>query len=248
MLRTVIIDDERNSRESLNTLLTKYCSGVEIIAMADSVQSGVECIAKHKPELVMLDIQMQDGTGFDLLKQIEDPSFQLIFTTAHDEYAIKAFKFSAIDYLLKPIMLEELEAAVERAKQIASDRATGDKGAPLIRNLLAFNMADPRITVSTEQALEVLRVADIVRLEADGNYTRFVMKDGSLIISSRILKHYDSMLEGQQFLRVHNSHIINLMYVKRLVKADGGTIELSNGDHVPLSRRRKEVFLNAYMK
>jgi two-component system LytT family response regulator len=109
-------------------------------------------------------------------------------------------------------------------------------------------MSDPRITVSTEQALEVLRIADIVRLEADGNYTRFIMKDGRPIISSRILKHYDNMLEGQHFLRVHNSHIINLIYVRRLVKADGGSIELSNGDHVPLSRRRKEVFLNTYLK
>ncbi|RLD22131.1 MAG: DNA-binding response regulator [Bacteroidetes bacterium] len=248
MLRTVIVDDESNSSESLKTLLSKYCTGVEVVAVADGVEDGVSCIERHDPDLVMLDIQMQDGTGFDLLKRIPSPSFQVVFTTAHDEFAIKAFRFSAIDYLLKPIILEELEAAVERAKRMVLNR-TGKEGAePLIENLLAFDNTNPRITISTDKALEILPVMDIVRLESDGNYTRFYLNDGRRIISSKHLKHYDEMILGQNFLRVHKSHIINLNFVTRYMKSEGGTIQLSNGDEVPLSRRRKDLFLEVYSR
>ena len=248
MLRTVIIDDEINSRESLHTLLDKYCTGVEVVATASGVEEGVRIIGEADPDLVMLDIQMQDGTGFDLLKQIDNPKFQLIFTTAHDEYAIKAFKFSAIDYLLKPIELEELEGAVERAKSIQSKKQDHDSREPLIKNLLAYDSANPRITISTEHALEILAVKDIVRLESDGNYTHFYLSDGRKIIASKHLKHYDEMMLGPGFMRVHKSHIINLEFVTRYMKAEGGSIQLSTGDEVPLSRRRKDVFLEIYSR
>jgi two-component system, LytTR family, response regulator len=246
MLRTLIIDDESKSRQSLESLLTSYCTGVEVIGLATGVEDGISYIEKHHPDLVMLDIQMQDGTGFDLLKQIDTPAFQLIFTTAFDEYAIKAFKFSAIDYLLKPIDVCELEAAIERAKLINKNKTEHHTFDPLIKNLLAYSEVDLRITVSTEQALEILPVAEIVRLESDNTYTHIVMKDGRRILSSKHLKHYDAMLEGQPFMRVHNSHIINLNSVTRFLKSDGGFIGLVNGDKIPISRRRKDHFLDLY--
>ena len=248
MLRTVIVDDEINSSESLNTLLTKYCSGVEVVAIANGVEDGLHTIRQFNPDLVMLDIQMQDGTGFDLLKRIENPEFQLIFTTAFDEYAIKAFKFSAIDYLLKPIELEELEAAVERAKALQSSRMEKGSHEPLIKNLLAYDRSNPRITISTEQALEILPVKDIVRLESDGNYTHFHLIDDRKIVASKHLKHYDEMMIGQNFMRVHKSHIINLNYVTRYIKSEGGSIQMANGHEVPLSRRRKDLFLEVYSR
>ena len=248
MLRTIIIDDEINSSESLKILLEKYCSGVEVVAIANSVEEGIRVIGQYVPDLVLLDIQMQDGTGFDLLKRMENPSFQLIFTTAHDEYAIKAFKFSAIDYLLKPIELEELEAAVERAKTVQLSKKGKDDNEPLIRNLLAYDNTNPRITISTETALEILPVKDIVRLESDGNYTHFHLIAGRKIIASKHLKHYDEMMLGHNFMRVHKSHIINLNFVTRYMKGEGGAIQLSTGEQVPLSRRRKDLFLDIYTR
>ena len=246
MLRTVIIDDEERSRQTLKTLLAKYCSGVDVIAVADGVQSGIKCIEQHKPDLLLLDIRMQDGTGFELLQLMDNPTFQLIFTTAYDEYAIKAFKFSAIDYLLKPIAVEELESAIERAKNNLSKYAARDELDPLIKNLLAFNSTDPKITISTERTLEILAVRDIVRLESDGPYTYFIVSDGRKILSSKTLKHYSSMVEEYHFLRVHNSHVINLAYVTRYIKEGGGLVELQNGDQIPVSRRRKDAFLEMY--
>jgi len=246
MLRAVIIDDEQRSRLSLQTLLMQYCAGVDVVGMAEGVQSGTKCIEQHNPDLVLLDVKMQDGTGFDLLKRIAKPTFQLIFTTAFNEYAIKAFKFSAVDYLLKPIDVAELEAAIQRVHTQRASQAQDDQYDPLIKNLLSFNQTDPRITVSTEHTLEILPVAEIVRMESDGPYTHFVMADGRNVVSSKHLKHYDMMMEEYHFLRIHNSHVVNLKYVKRYYKGDGGIVELLNGDKIPISRRRKEPFLEKY--
>lgn len=248
MLRTIIVDDENKSRKSLKALLSNYCTGVEVIGLATGVADGINCIEKNNPDLVMLDIQMQDGTGFDLLKEIPDPTFQVIFTTAFNEYAIKAFKYNAIDYLLKPIDLDELIDAIEKAKTMHDNNTRKSTPDPIIKNLLSYIDTDRRITISTEQALEILPVAEIVRLESDGNYTHFIMKDDRRIVSSRHLKQYDAELEGLHFMRVHNSHIINLKCVSRYVKTDGGAIVLVNGDSIPLSRRRKDHFLDIYRK
>ncbi len=246
MLRTIIIDDEKKSRQSLKALLLNYCHGVDVVGLATGVSDGISCIDKYQPDLVMLDIQMQDGTGFDLLMAIPDPSFQVIFTTAYNEYAIKAFKFSAIDYLLKPIDLTELKAAIEKAKTMHGVNTRRPPAESMVKDLLEFIGADRRITISTEHALEILPVPDIIRLESDGNYTHFIMKDDRRIVSSKHLKHYDALLNGQQFMRVHNSHIVNLKCVSRYVKTDGGAIVLTNGDNVPISRRRKDDFLDIY--
>ena len=224
----------------------KYCSGVDVVGVADGVASGIECIHQYNPDLVMLDIRMQDGTGFDLLKEIGSLTFQLIFTTAYDEYAVKAFKFSAVDYLLKPIDIEELEAAIERVKTNIAKQEKKHDYQSLVKNLLEFNSADPRITISTDSSLEMLRASNIVRLEADGSYTLFLMSDGRKILSSKSLKYYEEMMEEYLFLRIHKSHIVNLSYVMRFLKSDGGSVELSNGDKVPISRRRRDAFMEIY--
>ena len=246
MLRTVIIDDEEKSRQSLKRWLLKYCSGVGVVGVADGVASGIECIKEHKPDLVMLDIRMQDGTGFDLLKEIGPLTFQLIFTTAYDEYAVKAFKFSAVDYLLKPIDIEELEAAIDRVKTNIKKQENKYDLQSIVKNLLEFNNTDPRITISTDSTLEILRANNIIRLEADGSYTLFLMSDGRKILSSKSLKYYEELMEEYLFLRVHKSHIVNLSYVMRFLKSDGGSVELRNGDKVPISRRRRDAFMEIY--
>jgi two-component system LytT family response regulator len=246
MLRTIIIDDEDRSRKSLETLLEKYCSGVNVIDTADGVETGKNSIRENDPDLVMLDIRMQDGTGFDLLKSLQKTRFHLIFTTAYDEYAIKAFKFNAIDYLLKPIDVEELEAAIIRVQE-KMQKPTEQQTADIqIRNLLNFNRKAPKITVSTEHTFEFLSVPDIIRLEADGAYTHFILKGDRKVISSKNLKYYDEMMEEYNFLRIHNSHTVNLRFVLRYLKREGGYVELENGDKIPVSRRRKEVFLQNY--
>ena len=246
MLRIVIIDDEEKSRQSLERWLLKYCSGVEVVGVADGVASGINCIQQHDPDLVLLDIRMQDGTGFDLLKEIGSHTFRLIFITAYDEYAVKAFKFSAVDYLLKPIDIEELEAAIERVKDDVMKQGKGNDLQPIVNNLLEFNVSDPRITISTDSALEILPVRNIVRLEADGSYTQFLMSDGWNILSSKSLKHYEEMMEEYHFLRIHKSHIVNLNFVVRFIKLEGGMIELRNGEKVPISRRRRDAFMEIF--
>ena len=245
MLRIVIIDDEWKGRQTLNALLTKYCTDVAIVGMADSVATGLTSLSEHQPDLVLLDIQLQDGTGFDLLNQLPSHDFQLIFTTAYNEYAIRAFKYSAIDYLLKPIDVEELEAAVERARS-APTQQTGASGTWRIRNLLNFDSTDPRITISTEQTIEILPVADILRIESNGAYSIFMMHNGDRIVSSKNLKYYEFLTAEHAFLRVHNSHVVHLKYVQRYLRKDGGLIEMTNGDCIPLSRRRRDVFLSIY--
>jgi two-component system LytT family response regulator len=223
--------------------MTRYCQDIEIVGTADGVVSGIACIQMHNPDLVMLDVQLQDGTGFELLSGLESRDFKLIFTTAHNEYAIRAFKFSATDYLLKPIDIEELELAVQRVHEDVNV-VLADK----VDHLLDFSTLDPSLTISTEQTLEILPVAEIIRIESNGSYSLFVLSNGDKVVSSKNLKYYEFLSDEYAFLRVHNSHIIHLKFVKRVLRKDGGFVEMTNGDLVPLSRRRKDLFLSIYLK
>ena len=243
-MRTVIIDDEAKSRAALRNLLTTYCTGVDVIAEADGVHQGIEVIHENKPDVLFLDIRMRDGSGFDLLQQLEKIDFQVIFITAFDEFAIRAFKFSAIDYLLKPIDVEELENAVRRAKERIELQSTSNTS--LIQNLLKFNQSRPKITISTDDAIEFVPVDQIIRLESDGGYTCIHCLNGVKLTASKNLKVFDEILSEYEFIRVHYSHVISVNYVERFVKRDGGYLVMSNGDQVPVSRRRKEAFIQKY--
>ncbi len=240
ILHAVIIDDEMASRKSLANLVEKYCEGIEITGMADGVESGHEAIQALEPDLVFLDIQLRDGTGFDLLERQRSASFQVIFTTAYNEYAIRAFKFSAIDYLLKPIDFEELENAVRRA---VHQRRQYSKAtiSPIIERLRTFNHNNPTITIPTEETIEYLKVSDIVRLEAHSSYTILHVMDGKRIVSSKTLKTYEGLLNEFQFFRTHQSHLINTKRIRRYLRRENA-IEMNDGSLIPLSRRRRDLF------
>lgn len=244
-LNTVIIDDEERSRQTLRQMLSLFCENVQIIGEAKDVRTGVELITIVKPDLVFLDIKMPDGNGFDLLKALETKNFNLIFTTAYDQYAIKAFKFNAIDYLLKPIDTDELKAAVKKAENNAVANVSNVDN--LLSNLKDQDKEDHKIILSTSEGIHIIRVKNIIRCQADDYYTNFYLNDGRKIMISKTLKENEELLADYNFIRPHRSHLINIAYIKKYVKSDGGYIVLADGTKVPVSRRKKDVMME-YLK
>lgn len=241
----VIVEDEFHSREFLKNAVTELVGDVVIAGTAESVPEAVTLIARTQPDLVFLDIEMHSGTGFDLLQKVPDRNFDVIFTTAYDHYAIQAIKFSAIDYLLKPIDLLELQAAVEkvRKRRLERGRLADEAVEILLSNLRSPTTEPDKITLSTAEGLEFVRLKEIVRLEAAGSYTTFYLRGGKKILVSKNLKEYEAMLPGRSFFRVHNSHIINLTEVKSMLKTDGGYAIMNDGATILISPRKKEQFL-----
>lgn len=237
MTRLVIIDDEKEARTNVQKLLNTYCEGFEILGMAAGVQSGVEMINSLKPDAIFCDIEMRDGTGFDLLDQFDNPNFQIIFVTAYDDYAIKAFRYNAIDYLLKPINPIELQEAFKKIQSNTYKQTTNQ-----IQNLKAslrnneYNM----ISLSNEDGLHYVETTNILRLEGFKNYTTFHLLKGKPILISKNLGYYMKLLDSHNFFRCHQSHAVNLWLVKRLSKVGALEVEMNNGDQVPISRRRKD--------
>ncbi|MBT8252840.1 MAG: response regulator transcription factor, partial [Bacteroidia bacterium] len=211
-IRAIIVDDEMRSRRSLRNLLEKYVQKVTIIGEAENIDNAIPLIDKTKPNLLFLDIQLKHGTSFEILRKIKHKDYFVIFITAFDEYAIKAFKFSAIDYLLKPVSLEELIDAVNKVDRI--ERPIKEFNSKKINNLLSFNRLDPTITIHTDHSVEFLRIFDILRLQADGSYTTFYLNNTKPILSSKHLKYYESILEDYNFYRIHQSHLINMSHIK----------------------------------
>ena len=240
VLKTIIIDDEEDARTTLRSFVTSYCPNLEIIEEAEGVADGYRKIMAHSPNLVFLDIQMEDGTGFDLLGKIRQPEFNVIFTTAFDEYAIKAFKFSAIDYLLKPIDPDELIEAVAKARK--EHKNQGERLGALVET--HSSQTFDRITLSSQEGLTVVKLDNIQRLESDSNYTHFFLRSGEKITVPKSLKEYELILPTSRFYRTHQSHIINLDYVKKFVREDGGYVLMDDGAEILVARRRKEDFIN----
>ena len=242
MLQVVIVEDELHSRETLRNLLNEYCVQVEIMAMAATLTEGVHAIKINRPDLVFLDIELQPHTGFDLLEQVSHHDFQVIFTTAYEHYALKAIKFSAIDYLLKPIDVEELIDAVEKVQKKREEEKRNKRVEVLLNNLQNMNHTQHTITLSTMEGMEFVCVAEIVRCEAMGAYTHFILRNGKKILVSKHLKEYENLLVDHRFFRVHQSHLINLTEVERFVKPDEQVV-LKNGDVIKVAHNRKESFL-----
>lgn len=242
MLNTVIIEDEKKSREVLKNLIQSYCPNVNICGMAESVSTGVELIRSVKPDLVFLDIEMQSGSGFDLLERIGKVNFEVIFTTAYEQYALKAIKFSALDYLLKPIDIAELKTAVEKISMRNDRQNENEKVSQLIRNF--SNKQEPKITLSTSDGLVFVLVEDIVRCEAHGAYTIFYFKNRKSIMVSKNLKEFQLLLEDHHFFRIHNSHLINLNEIEKYKKTDGGSVVMSDGSNISISESRRQEFMN----
>lgn len=243
MYNAVIVEDEMHSRELLRNMVAMFCTDIQVIATAASVNEGVTAIKTHKPDIVFLDIEMQTGTGFDLLQQFPQPEFDVIFTTAFNHYAVKAIKFSAVDYLLKPIDPEELRAAVDKVLVKRKDNVS--KGTlEVLMNYLKKQVNTPQtITLATADGHEFIPLQDIIYIEANGPYSTFFIKSDRKIMVSKNLKEYETLLSDHNFLRIHNSHIINIGEVRRMIKTDGGYAVMSNGAQLIISPKRKEDFL-----
>ena len=248
MIRTVIIEDEQKSREMLAAIIEKNCPQLQIVGLAKNVSEGVEAIKRENPDLVFLDISMQDGSGFDLLQKVQGHKFELIFATASDQYAIKAIKYSACDYLLKPIDIEELVNAVERVAKKKTAGPNMENLNFLIQQLKKTDDSFQKITLPTGNAYEIVSVKDIIRCEADGSYTNFFLSDKRKLMISAGLKHYEELLPESDFIRVHHHHLINMNHVVRFLKEDGGYAVMSDGTKIEISRRKKDTFMEKLNK
>lgn len=243
-MRAVLIDDEVAVVENLKTLLSIYFPELEIVGVAHGVHEGIACIREHQPDLVLLDVEMQDGTGFDLLAIYGELDFQLIFVTGHNAFAIKAFKYSALDYVLKPVDPEDLVAAINKAKTITDRTEIGIKVSSLVQNQEVQNQ-DKKIVLKDADNVYLVALKDIIRCESDANYTQFYLVDGRRLIISKTLKEYDAMFREQLFFRAHQSHLINLMHFDRYEKKDGGTVYMKDGSALPVAVRKKDQLLAA---
>ncbi len=240
MLKTIIIDDEPDAVEALTVLLSDFVEGIDLVGSAEGIKSGFDLINKTKPQLIFLDINMKDGTGFDLLNRYDKIPFQVIFVTAYDQYAIKAFKYAALDYLLKPIDLQELRNSVDRARKSIIENNVLD------HQFVKSIYKDPfpaKLALPNLEGFDLIEINKIIRCEGQNNYTTIVLDDGKKFVVSKTLKEYESILVHHGFLRVFQSHLINTAYIQRYVKGRGGTVIMTDGAYVPVSRDKKETLL-----
>ena len=242
MIKVVIIDDEDHIRDSLAKLLARHCQQVTVAGEANSVASGKKAIEELHPDLVLLDIQMNDGTGFDLLQSFPQVEFKVIFITAYDQFALQAFRFSAVDYLLKPVNPEYLIAAIDRVALLIRDHFNVQMDA-LYENLKSVARQDKKIILKTTEQIHLLDLKNIVACESDSCYTTIHTKDGEHIMVAKTLKEYEEMLVGCGFYRVHKSFLINLAHIKRFDKQDGGYIVLTNDLKIPVASRKREEMM-----
>ena len=242
MHTAIIIDDEAKGRMALKQKLLDYCPQIRLVGEADSGKQGILLIEQLNPDIVFLDIEMPGMDGFEMLKKITGKKFHIIFTTAYDHYAIKAIRFAAFDYLLKPVDIEELKQAVEKITHSQPQNHTSKKIEVLEQHLFA-NSTLNKIAIPALDGILFFNISDIVYLEAHSNYTEIHFANSQKIVASRTLKEFEEMLPGDKFFRPHHSHIINLQYIKRYIRGDGGQIELQNGTIVSVSRSKKEEFL-----
>lgn len=241
MIKAVIIDDIQQARITLRKDLEKYAPDLEIIGEAGGVIEGVKLLKTLKPDVLFLDIQMQDGSGFDLLDVLPEINFKIIFITASDAHAIKAFRYAAIDYLLKPVDPDELKPALERLRQ--DKFSENEKYKLLNETLKSGNKNHSRLALHTQEKIHVVGIEDIVRCESNVNYTEFHFKDNKKLIVTKTLKEFEDILTEHGFYRVHQSHLINTAFIKEFIKTDGGSIRMLNGTVIPVSTRKKAQVL-----
>lgn len=241
MIRCIVVDDEKQSRNALISELDNFKDQIKIVAEADSMASAIEAINDFKPELVFLDIHLGDGMGFNVLENTSHHKCKVVFVTAYDEYAIKAFKFNAIDYLLKPVSPEDVGRVVNRVSNFEPLEEH-----ILNRNFLAnYKSTGPkRIAISNSDGVHLVEIDEVIRCEADGNYTKIFTTTGEVILTSKTLKEYDTMLLDFNFERVHNSHLVNMRHIKKYLNKDSGYLQMSDGSQIPVSQRKKSYVLS----
>ncbi len=243
MYQTILIDDDQLSRRGLRRILEQNFPEIEIVGEADSVSSGLDLINRVEPELVFLDIEMPDGTGFSLLEQVTNVNFKVVFTTSYSDYAITAFKYSAFDYIVKPVLIENVRLTINRINEIPVLREK-QRVEVLKRNLNPGTDSDQTIALPEINGFIIVKVNDIVRCEGERNYSRVFFTNGSSVLVSRTLLDFDNLLVPHGFFRIHRSHLINLKNVNRYLKTDGGMVEMKDKTQLPISPKFKDDFLN----
>lgn len=248
MIQCILVDDERNALEMMEWLLKTYCPQVQILDMCNSAEAGIAAIKKHRPDVVFLDIEMPKMNGFDMLEQFDKLFFDVVFCTAYDQFAIKAFHYSALNYLLKPVDPDDLKATIKRIEEKKSV-PTREQFALLLQNIQHPPKATPqRIALSTGDGLIFIPTNDIIYCEAESNYTTVVLAGGKKVVVSKVLKEIDEALAGPDFYRVHSSFLINLNHIKKFVRVDGGYIIMDNDATINISRSRRQEFMEMFSK
>jgi two-component system LytT family response regulator len=239
-MNCIIIDDENNNIENLQNLLATWYPQVNVVATAGTVAEAKTVIESHRPDLLFLDIQLHEESGFDLLKALQTIDFEVVFVTAYDQYGIQAVKFSALDYLLKPISIPELQQAIAKAANKMANKQQNLNVENLLRFIQNSQKDEPKIALPTLQETRYVKVNEIVRCEAANNYTNFILQNGDEILVCKTLKEFTELLKPYQFHRPHQSHLVNFHYVKSLLKEDGGTLLLEDKSKIPISRQNLE--------
>ena len=246
MIKAIIVDDEQHCIDRLSVQLSQHCGqSIHLAGSFSTIEAGLQAIKSLQPQLVFLDVQIHNKTGFDLLQQVRDKSFEVIFTTAYEKYAVQAFRFSAIDYLLKPVDPEDLVQAISKITLKKPVDELSRKLETLLDNMEQLKQYTPpkKIIVPTINGFELLPVIDIIRCQSDINYTTIFMKDRQKLVVAKTLKEFEEMLEDYNFFRVHNSHLVNLAYVKSYNKGKGGSVLMIDSSEIEVSTRRKDDFL-----
>lgn len=239
-MKAVLIDDEKNNLDNLVNIVGRYCPGVEIVALAGNAEEGRAAILRERPELVLLDIQMPGQNGFELLQTLGVYDFEVIFITAWDQYAIQAVRFSAVDYLLKPVNIDDLQAAVARAEARSRSKRQNMQLENLLQ-LLRQQKEEHRIALTGLKETRFVPTGEIIRCESSNNYSTFYLRDGEKLVVSRPIYEYEELLQSYGFIRCHQSHLVNCRAVRSWVREDGGYLVLDNGDQVPVSRGKKDA-------
>jgi len=247
MIRCVLIDDESNSLEMMEWLLKTYCPQVTIEAMCNSAEKGIESIHKYKPDVVFLDIEMPHMNGFDMLEHFDKLFFDVVFTTAYDQFAIKAFRYSALNYLLKPVDPEDLQETIRRLEEKKSVPSKEQLDL-LLQSVQQMKPTTQRIALTTNDGMIFVSTQDIVYCEAESNYTSIILANGKKTMVSKVLKDIDEALAGPDFFRIHNSFLINLNHIKKFVRGEGGYVVMDNDVTISISRSRRQEFMELFSK
>ena len=243
MINAIIIDDEAHCIRHLQSLLQTEVPAINLLTTCSNINDGIKALFTLQPQLVFLDVQIGNQTGFDLLQQIEKIKFDVIFTTAYDKYAVQAFKFSALDYLLKPIDAADLKAAINKLEKKLSAEETSQKLDVLFHNLKSLSAVSKKICVPVINGFVFLNIDEIIRCKSDVNYTTICLKDKTKLVVAKTLKEFEEMLKDSNFYRIHNSHLVNLSYIKSYNKGKGGFITMTDNSEIEVSSRRKDEFL-----